>query len=61
MDVLHSNFAQPASLVRTAGQFKWDELPEKGKRIIATQLVTPTGLPRLPKDWQDGIAAYQKK
>ncbi len=61
MDVLHSNFAQPASVIRTAGQFKWDELPEKGKKIVATQLVTPAFIPRLPKDWQEGIAVYQKK
>ncbi|MFH0846609.1 MAG: thiamine pyrophosphate-binding protein [Chloroflexota bacterium] len=61
MDVVHSSFAQPASVVRTAAQFKWDELPDKGKKLIATQLVSPVSLSRLPKDYQEGIATYQKK
>ncbi|MFH0847817.1 MAG: thiamine pyrophosphate-binding protein [Chloroflexota bacterium] len=61
MEILHSNYAQPASVLRFAGQIKWDELPDKGQKLIATQLVTPGVMPRLPKDWQEGIAAYQKK
>ena len=61
MDVIHSNFAQPAALVRTARQFNWDELPDKGQKLVATQLVSPAALRMLPKNWVDGIAAYQKK
>ncbi|MFH0846731.1 MAG: thiamine pyrophosphate-binding protein [Chloroflexota bacterium] len=62
MDVLHSNFGNPATyLYRAAGQFKWDQLPDKGKKLIAAQLATPASIPRLPKDWQEGITAFQKK
>ncbi|MFH0846668.1 MAG: thiamine pyrophosphate-binding protein [Chloroflexota bacterium] len=61
MDVIHSTFAQPGSIIGTSAQFKWDELPDKGKRMMATQLVSPAVLPRLPKDWQEGIASFQKK
>lgn len=61
MDVVHSNMAQPQSLISRSIMIRWRELPEKGQKLIATQLVSPSTIPLLPKDWQEGIAAYQKK
>ncbi len=60
MDVLHSNQAQPRSLAARAISTRWDELPEKGQRIIATQLASPAAIALLPDDWKNGIASYQK-
>ncbi len=60
-EVVHSSMAQPAALARTSLYFRWDELPDKGKKLVATQLASPAAMTRLPKDWQDGIASYQKK
>ncbi len=60
-DVVHSTQAQPGRVLSLSQSFKWDELPEKGQRLIATQLVTPAVLQRLPKDYQDGINTYLKK
>ena len=60
-DVVMSTGAQPAAVIRQAQTYRWDELPDKGQKFIATQLVTPELIPRLPKDWQEGIASIQKK
>ncbi len=60
-DVVMSTGAQPGTIMRQAATYRWNELPEKGQKFIATQLVTPGLIPRLPKDWQDGIASLQKK
>ncbi len=61
MDVVHSNMASPRALIGRAAIVRWDELPERGKRIIANQLVSGYTLPMLPKDWQEGIKTFQKK
>ena len=61
MEVVHSNMASPRSLVGRSAIIRWNELPEKGKRLIARQLVSGYTLPMLPKDWQEGITAYQQK
>ena len=61
MEVVHSNMAQARMLLSRAAIIRWDQLPDKGQRMIATQFVSPAVLPRLPKDWQEGIQSYQKK
>ncbi len=61
MDVVHSNMAQPRGLANRAATLRWDDLPDKGKKLIATQLVTPVTMTMLPKDWVEGINALQKK
>ncbi len=58
---IHPSSAQPGSVISLAAQFKWDDLPERGKEAVVTLLVTPEVTARLPKDYQEGIAAYQKK
>lgn len=61
MDVVHSNMAQQRGLQNRATIVRWNELPEKGRKLIATQLIQPQTIPTLPKDWQEGIASFQKK
>ncbi len=58
---IHPSSAQPGRVISLARQFSWDELPERGKEAVVTLLVTPEVTARLPKDYQEGIAAYQKK
>jgi len=58
---IHPSSAQPGRVISLARQFSWDEIPERGKEAIVTLLVTPEITARLPKDYQEGIAAYQKK
>ena len=59
-EVVHSSQAAPFAIIQRSNQLKWDDLPERGKRFVALQLVTPQVMPRLTKDWQDGITAYQQ-
>jgi len=61
MDVIHSNMAQPQMLASRAAVTRWNELPEKGQKLIATQLASPASIAMLPEDWKEGIAVYQKK
>lgn len=59
-DVVHSNMAAPFGMIARSNALKWENVPEKGRKFAA-QLAGPQLLARLSKDWQDGIAAYQKK
>ena len=61
MDVIHSNMASPRMLLRTSAALRWEEVPEKGKKLVATQLASSASFSMLPKDWQEGINSYQKK
>jgi thiamine pyrophosphate-dependent acetolactate synthase large subunit-like protein len=60
-DVVHSNMANPITMITRSNTMKWDDLPDKGKSFVANQIANPQILPRFSKDWQEGIAAYQKK
>ncbi|MFH1639704.1 MAG: thiamine pyrophosphate-dependent enzyme [Chloroflexota bacterium] len=60
-DVVHSNMANPVRAISQSNNIKWDDLPDRGKNFVATQLVTPQILTRISKDWQEGIAAFLKK
>jgi acetolactate synthase-1/2/3 large subunit len=59
-DVVHSNMAAPFGMITRSNAMKWADVPEKGRKF-ATQLAGAQLLARLSKDWQDGIAEYQKK
>ncbi|MFH1638728.1 MAG: thiamine pyrophosphate-binding protein [Chloroflexota bacterium] len=60
-EVIHSSMGSARALLRQASSLNWDEVPERGRKLAATVLVTPQLIPRLPKDWQEGITAYMKK
>ena len=60
MEVLHSITANPAMVLRVATLLDWEEVAEPGKKLVATQLATPTILPMLPESWKKGIAEYKK-
>jgi thiamine pyrophosphate-dependent acetolactate synthase large subunit-like protein len=57
---MHTSQAQPGRVLSLAQEFKWDQLPDKGKEAVV-MLATPEVIARLPKDYQEGIAAAQKK
>jgi thiamine pyrophosphate-dependent acetolactate synthase large subunit-like protein len=57
---LHTSQAQPGRVLAIANEFKWNELPDRGKEMVV-MLATPEVTARLPKEYQEGIAAAQKK
>jgi acetolactate synthase-1/2/3 large subunit len=60
-DVVHSNMASPLTMITRSNTIKWSDMPEKGKSFVAQQIANPQILPRFSKDWQDGIAEFNKK
>jgi acetolactate synthase-1/2/3 large subunit len=60
-DVVHSNMAAPFAMIGRSNTIKWSDMPDRGKKFVAQQLASPQLVARLSKDWQDGIAEFQKK
>jgi acetolactate synthase-1/2/3 large subunit len=60
-DVVHSNMANPITMITRSNTTKWADLPERGQKFMAQNLATPQLVARLSKDWQDGIATLLKK
>jgi len=60
-EVVHSNQGAPLAIIRNSFNILWNDLPDRGKKFVTQQLANPQIIPRLSKDWQDGIAAFQKK
>jgi thiamine pyrophosphate-dependent acetolactate synthase large subunit-like protein len=60
-EVVHSNMANPITMITRSNTLKWADLPDRGKSFVAKEIANPQILPRFSKDWQEGIAEFNKK